>query len=77
MVLIKSPGNTERVELHNLNPFFFSARHHLVCSKFGPSITAKKRGGRYVQFLLIGDYVIGYWPDDAVKEFRIIEIDES
>ena len=31
--------------------------------------------GRYIQFILIGDYVIGFWPDHAVKEFRIVDID--
>lgn len=29
-----------------------------------------------VQFILIGDYVIGFWSDHAVKEFRIVDIDE-
>ena len=32
--------------------------------------------GRSVQFLLIGDYVIGFWSDDPVKEFRLVDIDE-
>jgi len=32
--------------------------------------------GRDVQFLMIGDYVIGFWPDNPVKEFRIVDIDE-
>ena len=32
--------------------------------------------GRAVQFLLIGDFVISYWPDHAVRELRIVEIDE-
>jgi len=31
--------------------------------------------GRLVQYILIGNYVIGYWPDHAVKELRIVEID--
>ena len=30
--------------------------------------------GRDIQFLLIVDYVIGFWPDHAVKEFRIVDI---
>lgn len=32
--------------------------------------------GRAVQFLIVGDLVIGFWPDPAVKELRVIEIDE-
>lgn len=32
--------------------------------------------GRAIQFLLIGDYVIGFWADDPVMEFRIVDIDE-
>ena len=32
--------------------------------------------GREVQFLRVGDLVIAFWPDDAVKELRIVEIEE-
>lgn len=32
--------------------------------------------GRDVQFLMIGDIVIGFWPDHATKELRITEIEE-
>jgi hypothetical protein len=32
--------------------------------------------GRDVQFLIVGDLVVGFWPDYAVKELRITEIDE-
>lgn len=32
--------------------------------------------GRDVQFLIVGDLVVGFWPDHAVKELRITEIDE-
>lgn len=32
--------------------------------------------GRDVHFLLVGDMVIGFWSDHAVKEFRIIDIEE-
>jgi hypothetical protein len=32
--------------------------------------------GRNVQFLIVGDLVVGFWPDHAVKELRITEIDE-
>ena len=28
------------------------------------------------QFLRVGDLVIAFWPDDAVKELRIVEIEE-
>ena len=31
---------------------------------------------RKVQYMLIGNYVIGYWPDHAMKELRIVEIDQ-
>lgn len=31
---------------------------------------------RDVQFLLLGDYLIAYWPDHAVREFRIVDIEE-
>ena len=31
--------------------------------------------GRAVQFLLLGNFLISYWPDDAVKELRIVEIE--
>jgi hypothetical protein len=31
--------------------------------------------GREVKYILIGNYVIGFWPDDAVGELRITEID--
>lgn len=31
---------------------------------------------RSVQFLQMGDLVIAFWPDDAVKELRIVEIQE-
>jgi hypothetical protein len=32
--------------------------------------------GRSVQFLHIADIVIAFWPDHAVKELRIVEIEE-
>jgi hypothetical protein len=32
--------------------------------------------GREVQFLLMGDLIIAFWPDDAVQELRIVEISE-
>jgi hypothetical protein len=32
--------------------------------------------GRTVQFMLIRNVVIAFWADDAVKELRIVEIEE-
>lgn len=32
--------------------------------------------GRDVQFLLIGDFLIGFWADHAVQELRIVDIEE-
>lgn len=32
--------------------------------------------GREVQFLLISDLLIAFWPDHAVKELRIVDIEE-
>jgi hypothetical protein len=32
--------------------------------------------GRDIQFLLVGDLLIGYWPDHAVAELRIVNIEE-
>ena len=32
--------------------------------------------GRDVQFIRIRDQVIAFWPDDAVKELRIVDIEE-
>lgn len=31
---------------------------------------------RDVQFILVGDFVVGFWADHAVKEFRIVDIEE-
>jgi hypothetical protein len=31
--------------------------------------------GREIQYLLIGNYVTGYWPDHAMQELRIVEMD--
>ena len=31
--------------------------------------------GREVQYILVGNYVIGFWPDHSVSELRIVEID--
>lgn len=31
--------------------------------------------GRDVNYILIGNYVIGFWPDHAVSELRITEVD--
>jgi len=31
--------------------------------------------GREIQYILLGDYVIGFWADHPVKEMRIVEID--
>lgn len=32
--------------------------------------------GRAIQFLLIQDLLIAFWPDHAVKELRIVDIEE-
>lgn len=32
--------------------------------------------GRKVQFILVRDLLIAFWADHAVREFRIIDIDE-
>lgn len=32
--------------------------------------------GRTVQHILIGDFHLSYWADHAVRELRIVEIDE-
>lgn len=32
--------------------------------------------GRSVQHILIGEFHLSYWPDHAVRELRIVEIDE-
>jgi len=32
--------------------------------------------GRAVQHLLVGDWQISFWPDHAVRELRIMEINE-
>lgn len=31
--------------------------------------------GRDVQYIMIGNYVIGFWPDHPARELRIVEID--
>jgi hypothetical protein len=37
----------------------------------------KDETGRDIHFLMVGDSVIGFWADHAVKEFRIVDIDEA
>ena len=32
--------------------------------------------GRHVQHLEVGEFVISYWPDHAVRELRITDIEE-
>lgn len=34
------------------------------------------QSGRAIQFILVGDFVIGFWADHPVKEFRIVDIEE-
>ena len=31
--------------------------------------------GREIQYLLVGNYVIGFWPDHPASELRIVEVD--
>ena len=31
--------------------------------------------GREIQYILVGNYVIGFWPDHSTSELRIVEID--
>jgi len=38
--------------------------------------SVKDNTGRDIQFMLVGDYVIGFWADHAVKEFRIVNIEK-
>ncbi len=33
--------------------------------------------GRDIQFILIRDQLIAFWPDHAVKELRILDIEEA
>lgn len=44
-------------------------------SQFG-DYSERDSAGRDIQFLLIGDFVIGFWADHAVKELRVVDIDE-
>lgn len=30
--------------------------------------------GRAIQYILVGNYLISFWPDHAVSELRIVEI---
>lgn len=36
----------------------------------------KDPAGRDVEYLLVGDFIIGFWADHPVSELRIVEIDE-
>ena len=31
--------------------------------------------GREIQYILVGNYVIGFWPEHSTNELRIVEID--
>jgi len=31
--------------------------------------------GRAIEYIMAGDYVIGFWPDHSLSELRIVEID--
>ena len=31
--------------------------------------------GREIQYILVGNYVVGFWPDHSARELRIVEID--
>ncbi|MBX3735190.1 MAG: hypothetical protein KF715_00745 [Candidatus Didemnitutus sp.] len=33
--------------------------------------------GRTIDYLSVEDYVLGYWIDDAVREIRIVEIEDA
>lgn len=33
--------------------------------------------GRHIEHLAVEDYVFGYWIDDAVREVRIVEIEDA
>lgn len=34
-----------------------------------------EESGRELQYILVGNYVIGFWPDHSTSELRIVEID--
>ncbi|MCC5841617.1 MAG: hypothetical protein JJT96_15995 [Opitutales bacterium] len=36
----------------------------------------KDHAGREVEYILAGDFVIGFWADNPVRELRIVEVDE-
>jgi mRNA-degrading endonuclease RelE of RelBE toxin-antitoxin system len=38
--------------------------------------TLPDESGRPIDYLAIEDYVLGYWVDDAVREVRIVEIED-
>ena len=31
--------------------------------------------GREIQYIFVGNYVIGFWPDHSISELRIVELD--
>jgi hypothetical protein len=45
-------------------------------SQLGDYCEEDPKTGREVQYLMVGDFVIGFWPDHPVSELRIVEIDE-
>jgi len=38
--------------------------------------SSRDDSGRNIQHMLVGDWHISFWADDAAKEFRIVEIVE-
>ena len=51
--------------------------HQLANNPFQPGdYSVPDDTGREVNFLLVGEYLIGFWADHAVKEFRIVEINK-
>jgi hypothetical protein len=67
--LVSLPGNAQR----KIIALLFQLAE--MPSQLG-DYSSRDNNGRDIQHILVGDWHISFWADDAVKEFRIVEFTE-
>ena len=63
-----------RLSKRRLSPLLYDFRKLAENPNIRSDYRVQDNEGREVEHLLVGDFVVSYWPDHAVSEIRIVEI---
>ena len=63
-----------RLSKRRLSPLLYDLRKLAENPNVRSDYCVQDSQGRDVEHLLVGDFVVSYWPDHAVSEIRVVEI---